>query len=120
MEEEKINELFEVEDKNSNETIIKNMVNNIESDAASKGLIKASNISRFFMGLGIAIIVIGVFVFIVSLDSYGSKSEIFAITGISCVFYGVLNVIFFYIISKILIGLSVMTKASETYLKDKS
>lgn len=96
-----------------------------EPNAASKGLIKASTVCTTFMLLGIVLSVIGALVFLANIGdasegySWSAKYQARCEAGISCVIYGVADAIFTYIFSKVLIGLSVMTKASENYLRDK-
>ncbi len=96
-----------------------------EPNAASKGLIKASNVCTTFMWLGIVLAVIGALVFLANIGdasegySWSAKYQARCEAGISCVIYGVADAIFTYIFSKVLIGLSVMTKVSENYLRDK-
>lgn len=77
------------------------------------------------MWLGIILAIIGALVFFANIGdasgdySWSAKYQARCEAGISCVIYGVADAIFTYICSKVLIGLSVMTKASENYLKDK-
>mgnify|MGYP001029255263 CR=1 FL=1 len=99
--------------------------NNVEPNSASKGLIKASNVCQTFMWLGIVLAIIGTLVFLANIGdamegySWSAKYQARCEGGISCVIYGIADAIFSYVFSKILIGLSVMTKASELYLKGK-
>ena len=92
---------------------------------ASRGLIKASNVCMTFMYLGIFLAIIGALVFLANIGdatevySWSAKYQARCEGGIYCVIYGVADAIFSYVFSKILLGLSVMTKASESYLKDK-
>ena len=98
---------------------------NVEPKSASKGLIKASNVCQTFMWLGIVLAIIGTLVFLANIGdamegySWSAKYQARCEGGISCVIYGIADAIFSYVFSKILIGLSVMTKASELYLKGK-
>lgn len=96
-----------------------------DPNSASKGLIKASNVCTTFMWLGIVLAIVGALVFLANIGdasegySWSAKYQARCEAGISCIIYGIADAIFSYVFSKILIGLSVMTKASESYLKDK-
>ncbi len=96
-----------------------------DPNSASKGLVKASNVCTTFMWLGIVLAIVGALVFLANIGdasegySWSAKYQARCEAGISCIIYGIADAIFSYVFSKILIGLSVMTKASESYLRDK-
>ena len=78
--------------------------------AASKRLKKVSTVCQVFLWLSIILAVIGGFVYL-SGDWY-FRSTVASV----CFIYGIGGAIFWYVVSAIFLGLSVMTKASEHYL----
>lgn len=132
MSEENVEEILGIEETAPNSQKSGGIFDHVPGDdasnnpnAASKGLIKASNVCTTFMWLGIILAIIGALVFLANIGdasegySWSAKYQARCEAGISCVIYGAADAIFTYIFSKVLIGLSVMTKASENYLKDK-
>ena len=78
--------------------------------AASKRLKKVSTVCQVFLWLSIILAVIGGFVYL-SGDGYFRST-----VASGCFIYGIGGAIFWYVVSAIFLGLSVMTKASEQYL----
>lgn len=129
MAEENIEEILGIEEtatkNNKSEDIFdQNAIDNYnESYTASYGLTKASNVCKVLMWLGIILAIVGALVFLANIGdatdgySWSAKYQARCEAGTSCLIYGVTDAIFSYVCSKILTGLSVMTRASETYLK---
>jgi hypothetical protein len=89
----------------------------IELFAASIGLKEASVVCLVFIWIGVILAVIGIFIFLGNLGSSSSETE--RVAGLTCFAYGIGGAIFSYFLKKILIGLSVITEASELYLSTK-
>ena len=77
--------------------------------AASKRLKKVSTVCQAFLWLSIILAVIGGFVYL-------AGNHFLSTVGSVCFIYGIGGAIFWYVVSAIFLGLSVMTKASEQYL----
>lgn len=132
MSEENVEEILEIEDTTVSTPKSGGILDHVpdadtpdNQNEASNGLIKASNVCKAFMWLGIILAIIGALVFLANIGeasegySWSAKYQTRCEGGISCVIYGIADAIFSYVFSKVLIGLSVMTRASESYLKDK-
>ena len=97
----------------------------IDPHSASKGLKNASNVCQVFLWIGVILAAIGGLVFLANIGdasegySWSAKYQARCAVGSACFIYGVIGALSSYVFSKILIGLSVMTKASETYLSGK-
>ena len=96
--------------------------NTVDPYSASKGLKSASTVCLIFLWIGIILAVIGGLVFLANISdasedySWSAKYQARCAAGSACFLYGVVGALSSYVFSKILIGLSVMTKASEKYL----
>lgn len=132
MAEEKIEEVLGIEDSKPAVSQSNSIFDQIpeydtskDPNEASNGLVTASKVCFTFMWLGIILAVIGGLVFLANIGdasegySWSAKYQARCAGGVSCLIYGIGDAILTYIFSKILIGLSVMTRASEEYLKEK-
>ena len=96
-----------------------------DPNTASKGLKNASTVCQVFLWLGVLLAVIGGLVYLANIGdasegySWSVKYQARCAAGASCFVYGVVGALSSYVFSKILIGLSVMTRASEQYLASK-
>lgn len=131
MAEENINEILGIEEDSSHERKTSrifdedpNSQHSVDPNEASNGLKSASNICQTFMWIGIIIAGIGGIVFLANIDdatsgySFSAKYQARCAAGSACFAYGIVGAIASYIFSKIMIGLSVITKASEKYLSE--
>lgn len=129
MADENVNELLGIEEDQSQSSGIFDPapVSQIPSDpnAASKGLKKASGICVTFMWISILLAVVGGLMYIANAKdarsgySWNSDAQVYCAIGSACFVYGIICALSNYVFSKILIGLSVMTQASEKYLTEK-
>ena len=96
-----------------------------DSNGASKGLKNASTVCQVLLWLGVFLAVIGGLVYLANIGdasegySWSAKYQARCAVGASCFVYGVSCALSSYVFSKILIGLSVITRASEKYLSSK-
>jgi hypothetical protein len=94
----------------------------VDPFAASNGLNKAVSVCRVCMWICAIIAAIGGLGFLSNLggaiDGY-SKDVRNCISGATGLAYGIVGALLSYVVSKILMGLSVMTKVSERYLSNK-
>lgn len=126
MAEENINEISEIKDSNSKNQNSSDLSENtpdsqipVDPNAASSGLKKASNLLYVFFWLGVILAIYGAILVFAYKDGWDEDAKRSLSKGTTYIIYGVADAITFYVFSKILIGLSVMTKASEEYLKGK-
>lgn len=129
MAEENIDALLGIEEPSHNGSKNKGVFDNMPDEpntvdpfSASKGLKNASTVCQVFLWIGIVLAVIGGLVFLANIGdasedySWSAKYQARCAAGSACFIYGVVGALSSYVFSKILIGLSVMTKASEKYL----
>lgn len=132
MADENVNEILGIEESSVSEPKKYGIFDNVPEEptqidphSASKGLKNASNVCQVFLWIGVILAAIGSLVFLANIgdasESYSWSAEYQArcAVGSACFIYGVIGALSSYVFSKILIGLSVMTKASETYLSGK-
>lgn len=93
--------------------------------AASAGLNNAANVCQIFLWIGVFLAIIGGLVYLANIDDavnshYRSEEGLaWYAVGSACFVYGIIGAISSYIFSKILLGLSVITEAAESYLSKK-
>lgn len=114
-------ENLEIEGKEDSKFLFENPQSNPNS--ASVGLQKASHICIILMWACFIIAFAGGVFYLGNIEDSHSYYEYSAVKaqancaiGASCFAYGLVGAFFSFIFSRVLLGLSVMTKASETYL----
>ena len=132
MAEENINEILGIEETSIPEPKKIEIFDNVPEEptqidpySASKGLNYASNVCQVFLWIGVILAVIVGLVFLANIGdasegySWSAKYQARCAVGSGCFIYGIVGALSSYVFSKILTGLSVISKASETYLLDR-
>lgn len=89
-----------------------------DPNSASKGLTNASGICVTFMWICIILAIVGALIYFAHTGKSSSRHQAYCAIGSACFLYGIIGSLSNFIFSKILIGLSVITKASEKYLSE--